>query len=42
MVGMGVGLRTIMLGYPIRLDWAWPYNGEFGDSKFYFSIGFDF
>jgi len=42
MVGMGFGFRTVMLGYPIRLDWAWPYNGDFGNSKFYFSIGFDF
>ena len=42
LVGMGFGVRTIMIGYPIRLDWAWPYNGEFGNSRFYFSIGFDF
>ncbi|MGA7305172.1 MAG: peptidase S9 [Rhodothermales bacterium] len=42
MVGMGFGLRTIMLGYPVRLDWAWPYNGDFGKRRVYFSIGFDF
>jgi len=43
LVGMGVGLRTILLGYPLRLDWAWPYTGRgFGDSQFYFSIGLDF
>ncbi|NNF59359.1 MAG: BamA/TamA family outer membrane protein, partial [Rhodothermaceae bacterium] len=24
-LGAGVGLRTILLGYPVRLDWAWPY-----------------
>jgi outer membrane protein assembly factor BamA len=42
MVGMGFGLRTILLGYPVRLDWAWPYNGDFGNRRVYFSIGFDF
>ncbi len=43
LVGTGVGLRTILLGYPLRLDWAWPYDGRgFGDSQFYFSIGLDF
>jgi len=42
MVGMGFGLRTILLGYPVRLDWAWPYNGDFGDRIVYFSIGLDF
>ncbi len=42
-LGAGVGLRTILLGYPIRLDYAWPYNGrEFGDPRTYFSIGLDF
>ncbi|MEM8559415.1 MAG: BamA/TamA family outer membrane protein, partial [Bacteroidota bacterium] len=43
LVGAGVGLRTIFLGYPIRLDWAWPYDGRsFGDRTLYFSIGLDF
>jgi Tol biopolymer transport system component len=43
LVGTGVGLRTILLGYPLRLDWAWPYTGRgFGDAQFYFSIGLDF
>ncbi len=42
-VGIGVGLKTIMLGYPVRLDWAWPHDGQgFGDRVFYFSIGLDF
>lgn len=42
MIGAGFGLRTILLGYPVRLDWAWPYNGDFGRRRVYFSIGFDF
>jgi outer membrane protein assembly factor BamA len=43
LVGSGLGLRTILLGYPVRLDWAWPYDGKhFGDRRIYFSIGFDF
>jgi Tol biopolymer transport system component len=43
LVGTGVGLRTILLGYPLRLDWAWPYTGrDFGDVQVYFSIGLDF
>ncbi len=42
-VGAGVGLRTIFLGYPVRLDYAWPYNGQtWGDPRTYFSIGLDF
>ncbi len=41
--GMGVGLRTIVLGYPLRFDVAWPYNGNvFGDRQYYLSVGFDF
>ncbi len=43
LVGAGVGLRTILLGYPLRLDWAWPYDGRgFGEAQVYFSIGLDF
>ena len=42
-VGAGLGLRTILLGYPLRLDWAWPYDGRgFGEARLYFSIGLDF
>ncbi len=41
--GAGVGLRTIVLGYPLRFDWAWPHDGRrFGDARFYLSIGLDF
>ena len=43
LVGMGVGVRTILLGFPLRLDLAWPYNGRrLGDRHLYFSIGFDY
>src|SRR5690606_16241662 len=41
--GAGVGLRTVLLGYPVRVDWAWPYDGrEFGEARFYLSVGLDF
>ncbi len=43
LVGAGLGLRTILLGYPVRVDFAWPYDGQgFGDRRTYFSIGLDF
>ena len=43
LIGAGFGLRTILLGYPIRLDVAWPYDGRrFGERRTYLSIGFDF
>jgi outer membrane protein assembly factor BamA len=39
----GVGLRTILLGYPLRFDFAWPYDGRrFERQTTSFSIGFDF
>jgi hypothetical protein len=42
-IGAGVGFRTLVLGYPVRFDWGWPFTGrEFGDSRFYLSIGLDF
>jgi len=42
-IGAGVGLRTLVLGYPLRLDWAWPHDGQrFGPSRFYVSVGLDF
>lgn len=41
--GGGLGLRTLILGYPVRADWAWPFDGRnFGDGRFYLSIGLDF
>ncbi len=43
LVGTGFGLRTILLGYPVRLDYAWPFDGQrFGKREVYFSIGLDF
>ncbi len=43
LMGTGFGIRTFLLGFPIRLDFAWPYDGsEFGDAKTYVSIGLDF
>jgi outer membrane protein assembly factor BamA len=43
LLGAGVGLRTIVLGYPVRADWAWPFEGErFGETRFYVSVGADF
>jgi Tol biopolymer transport system component len=42
-VGAGLGLRSVMLGFPVRFDWAWPYDGRsFGERRFYFSVGLDF
>jgi len=42
-VAGGFGLRTILLGYPVKLDFAWPFDGHsFGERRTYFSIGFDF
>ncbi|MEL6614507.1 MAG: BamA/TamA family outer membrane protein [Bacteroidota bacterium] len=43
LIGTGVGLRTLFLGYPVRVDWAWPFDGkEFGETRVYFSVGLDF
>jgi Tol biopolymer transport system component len=43
LIGAGFGLRTILLGYPIRFEYAWPFDGRrFGEAHTYFSIGFDF
>jgi hypothetical protein len=43
LVGAGVGLRTVVLGYPVRVDWAWPFDGRsFGERRTYVSVGLDF
>ena len=43
LVGAGVGVRSIMLGFPVRVDYAWPFDGHrFGNRRFYVSIGLDF
>jgi len=41
--GMGLGLRTRLLGYFVRLDWAWGIqDGYFLPNIFYFSLSTDF
>jgi Tol biopolymer transport system component len=41
--GFGFGLRSRLLGYFIRADWAWGVqNREMQPYKFYFSLGLDF
>ncbi len=43
LLGAGVGLRTLVLGYPVRADWGWPFDGKrFGERRFYVSVGLDF
>lgn len=43
LVGAGGGLRAIVLGFPVRADWAWPFDGRrFGERRFYLSIAADF
>lgn len=42
-VAGGLGLRTILLGFPFRFDFAWPFDGRrFLHRRFYFSVGLDF
>jgi hypothetical protein len=41
--GMGFGLRTRLLGYFIRADWAWGIEeGVVQPRKFYVSLSLDF
>ena len=41
--GYGFGLRTSILGYFLRFDWAWGVEGHVVLPKvFYFSLGLDF
>ncbi len=41
--GYGVGARTLLFGYFVRLDYAWGVETrEVQDPKLYFSIGMDF
>ncbi|MGD8427893.1 MAG: hypothetical protein PVH63_09685 [Balneolaceae bacterium] len=44
LIGAGFGLRTIILGLPIRYDVGWPYyRGGFGGKPIhYISLGIDF
>ena len=41
--GYGTGVRTLLFGYFIRLDYAWGVETrQVQDPRFYFSIGMDF
>ena len=41
--GMGIGWRTTLFGYFVKLDYAWGIqNGVIGDPLLYFSVGYDF
>ncbi|HEX8385683.1 MAG TPA: peptidase S9, partial [Rubricoccaceae bacterium] len=43
LIGAGAGLRTVVLGYPLRVDWAAPFDGRrFRDARVYVSVGRDF
>lgn len=43
LMGVGFGVRTILLGLPFRYDIAWPrYANGYGKHIQYFSIGIDF
>ena len=43
LLGAGVGLRTLVLGYPVRLDWGWPVRRpRVRGARVYFSVGLDF
>jgi len=43
LMGYGTGLRTTLLGYLIKFDYAWGIeNDQLQDPRFYFSIGADF
>lgn len=41
--GYGFGARSMLLGYFVKIDAAWPMDGIFkGKPIWYFSLGFDF
>lgn len=44
LMGAGFGLRTILLGFPLRYDVGWPYyrDGFDSDPIHYITIGLDF
>lgn len=43
LVSGGAGLRTDVLGLPLRLDVGWPFDGAaFGTPRAHVSIGYDF
>ncbi len=43
LMGYGGGLRTVLLGYFVRFDLAFPIeDNTVGKSKFYVTLGHDF
>ena len=39
----GTGVRTVLLGYYLKFDVAWPIEDyEVGSPKFYLTLGYDF
>ncbi len=43
LIGTGFGMRMWFLGFPLKFDVGWPYNGAgFGEPIYYFSLGADF
>jgi outer membrane protein assembly factor BamA len=43
LIGTGFGMRMWFLGFPLKFDVGWPYNGAgFGQPIYYFSLGADF
>jgi outer membrane protein assembly factor BamA len=39
----GVGMRSVIFGYYMKFDLAWPVeNFETGKPRFHFTLGFDF
>ena len=43
LVSAGVGLRGLLFGYPVRMDLAWPHDGqEWKRYSLHFSVGLDF
>lgn len=43
LVGTGLGARFFFLGFPLRIDVAWSFNGSaFSEPRWYFSLGPDF
>jgi len=42
MMGTGIGLRTVLAGYPLKIDIAWRYDGQTWSPPWWlFSIGLD-
>lgn len=43
LIGTGFGLRMWFLGFPLKFDVGWAYNGGgFSEPRYYFSLGADF